>query len=153
MSTWQIILIPVVLLVIGLIRQIFIPREKYRRLRIADEFLCNFTEWFNSLGKECATYNWLVERSDTIQTILGRDGRCDFSDPIRKIRDKNWAIVRNALPDIVFNFNHPDYCLSPSRSRRNLQLATFVENCLLRFIGSTKEQIRQEKKQIGRAHV
>lgn len=148
MSTWQIILIPIGLVVVGLVRQVLILRKKHIRLGLAQEFLGRFIGWFNSKGEERESYNWMTEQSDTVQMMLGGSGVMAFSDPLRGIRANNWPIVLNALPEINHAFSDRDYGWLEPMSRRNLQLAQYVENCLRRFIGSTEEQLRRERSRL-----
>jgi hypothetical protein len=148
MSTWQIILIPIGLIVVGLVRQVLILRKKHTRLGLAMEFLERFINWFNSKGEEHESYNWMTEQSDTVQMMLGGSGVIAFSDPLRGIRANNWPIILNALPEINHAFSDRDYGRLEPMSRRNLQLAQYVENCLRRFIGSTEEQLHRERSRL-----
>lgn len=145
MSTWQIVLIPVGLIVAGFVRQVLILRKKNMRLDLAREFLGQFIEWFNGKGQDHRSYGWMTEQSDTVQAMLGRTGIMAFSDPIRGLRANNWPIVLNALPEINHAFSDRDYGWLEPMTRRNLQLAQYVENALRRFIGSTEEQHRRER--------
>ena len=52
MTTWQIILFPIGLIVVGLVRQIFILHKKHVRLNLVREFLKRFIEWFNNKGQD-----------------------------------------------------------------------------------------------------
>ena len=145
MTTWQIILITIGLIIVGFVRQVLILRKKHTRLGLAQEFLGRFIGWFNSKGKDHESYNWMTEQSDTVQLMLGGSGTMAFSDPPRVIRANNWPTVLNSLPEINHVFSDRDHGSLEPMVRRNLQLAQYVENCLRRFIGSTEEQLRHER--------
>lgn len=145
MTTWQIILMPIGLIIIGLIRQLLILRKMGLRHDLAREFLGRFIEWVNSRGRNHAEYNWLVEQSETVQEMLGHSGMIAFTDRLRGLQANSWPIVLNALPEMNHAFSDRDYGWLEPMVKRNLQMAQYVENSLRRFIGSIGEQRRRER--------
>jgi len=145
MTTWHATLIPVALVIMGLLRQSRILHEKNARLALAKDFLDRFISWYKDRGRDRSAYNWMVERSDTVQAMLGRSGVMGITDRLRGLRANNWPIVLNALPEINHAFSDRDYGSLSPMSRRTQRLVQGVEHSLRRFIGSTQQQLNREK--------
>jgi len=140
MTTWHIILVPVALLIAGLMRQVFIVRKKNIRLLLADEFLSKFLDWCNSRGQDHTLYNWLLSKSETVQTMLGGGGLMHIRRPFESGYHPNVPVILNAIPEIQHEWRD-DW-----RKGRTIETyAQMVDGCLRRFIGSTEEQLRRER--------
>ncbi|MBC8217822.1 MAG: hypothetical protein H8E73_05100 [Planctomycetes bacterium] len=140
MSTWIVILVPLGTLLVGFMRQQSILRNKMSRINLATEFLNNFLEWCNSRGQDHSLYNWLLSKSETVQTMLGTRGLIHLRKPFESGYHRNCPIILNAIPEI-----EREWC-NEWRVGRTIQIyGQMVDGCLRRFIGSTEEQLRCER--------
>jgi len=145
MSTWQIILIPIGLMLIGLLRQLAILRKKVLRLDLATEFLNKFLEWCNGQAKDHSLYNWMLGKSETVQTMLAGGGLIDFRPPFANYIHHNYPVILNEVPEIQKEF-YDDLRTFNSIAHQNLVARIqMVDGCLRRFIGTTEEEHRRER--------
>ena len=145
MANWQIILVLVGLLIAGFVRQRFVLTNIIERLDLVDEFLNRFIEWCNGEAKDQAHYNWMVEKSNIVQDMLGRSGLIDFRPPFANYMHPNYAVILNEIPEIQKEF-FDDLRTFNSIAKRNLLAhIRMVDSCLRRFIGSTEEQLKRER--------
>lgn len=145
MTTWQIILIPIGLMLIGLLRQLAILRKKVLRLDLATEFLSKFLEWCNGQAKDHSLYNWMLGKSETIQTMLAGGGLIDFRPPFANYIHHNYPVILNEVPEIQKEF-YDDLRTFNSIAHQNLVARIqMVDGCLRRFIGTTEEEHRRER--------
>ena len=145
MTTWHIILTLIVLMVIGLIRQRHIVRKKVLRIDLATEFLSKFVEWCNGQAKDHALYNWMLNKSETAQTMLGGGGLIDVRPPCANYIVHNHAVILNEIPEIQKEF-FDDLRTFNSIAHKNLATRIqMVDSCLRRFIGTTEEEHRRER--------
>ncbi len=138
MTTWQIILIPAVLLVIGLIRQIVILFKESQKIRLVEEFLEKFTQWCEGDGKDKELYNWMLDKSHTVQTTLGSFGYAEYRNSARGIQVPDYPLVLAGIPEIYQDCTNawPD------------ELICAVDSHLRQFIGAAKEQKHREKMRV-----
>jgi hypothetical protein len=140
MTSWHIILIPIGLMITGLVRQLLIVRKKRLRLGLAEEFLRQFIEWFNCNGQDPSIYNWLLNKSETVQTMLGACGLVHLRRPFESGYHPNCPIILNGISEIAREWRN-DW-----RDGQTIQTyAHMVDSSLRRFIGSTEEQYRRER--------
>lgn len=145
MTTWQIILIPLVLMVLGFVRQVLILRRKMMRLSLAGEFLRKFIEWCNGEAKDHALYNWMVSKAEAVQTMLAGGGLIDFRPPFANYIHRNYPVILNEIPEIQKEF-FGDLRSFNSIAAQNLNARVqMVDGCLRRFIGTTEEEHRRER--------
>lgn len=145
MSTLQIILIPIGLIIAGFVRQILILRKKALRLGLATEFLSKFLEWCNGQAADHTLYNWMLSKSGTVQTMLAGAGLIDVRPPFANYILRNHPVILNEIPEIQKEF-FDDLRTFNSIARQNLGARIqMADGCLRRFIGSTEEQHRRER--------
>jgi hypothetical protein len=141
MSTWEIILIPVVLMVAGVIRQVLILRKKALRLDLATEFLNKFLEWCNGRAEDHSLYNWMLNKSETVQTMLGSGGLMHIRRPFESGYHPNVPVILSGIPEIQRAW-HEGWRVHDQVISAYTQT---IDGCLRRFIGSTEEQRRRER--------
>ena len=141
MKTWQIIIIIVVILACGFIRELFASRRRTQRLNFAKQYLNKFTEWMNSRNRDYEIYNWLIEKSEIMQSMLGRIGIITFRAPFGMYTTNNYPVILNAIPEILKESQ--DYLGTDVGS-----YAQMVDGCLRRFIGVTKETLKGKSKRL-----
>lgn len=141
MTTWQIILIPVALIVLGLIRQLLILRKKTIRVNLATEFLHTFIEWCEGHARDHSLYNWILHHSETVQTMLASGGLTSLRRPFESGYHTNYPVILNAIPEIRQMFGNDLFCLRENHHT----MIQLVDGCLRRFIGRTEEQHRSER--------
>lgn len=143
MAIWQITLILIGLIGLGLIRQFFILRNKKMRLDLTSEFLVKFIDWFNSNGQEHALYNWLLNKSEPVQAMLGASGLIHLRKPFESGYHPNCPIILNGIAEIDRELRN-DW-----RDGRTVETyAHMVEGSLRRFIGSAEEAFNHERKRM-----
>lgn len=138
MTTWQIILVCIVLLAAGLVRQVIALRQGQTRIQLTVDFLNRFIEWCNGNGEDHSLYNWMLSKSEMVQGMMGGSGLVNLRRPFESGYHENVPVVLNALLEIEREF----------RGRRDGRvIETFshmVDVCLRRFIGLAEEQHRRE---------
>jgi hypothetical protein len=140
MTTWQIILIPISMVVIGLVRQLYVLRRKASQLDLACEFLNKFIEWCNSRTQDHALYDWMLRKSDAVQIMLGAGGLMHLRRPFENGYHTNIPIILNGIPDIQNEWRNQ------WRNDQTIHSYTqAIDGCLRRFIGSTEEQLGRER--------
>lgn len=140
MATWQVILIPICLVAAGFVRQVLILRKKALRLDLATEFLNKFLDWCNGRAQDHSLYNWMLGKSETVQTMLGAGGLIHLRRPFENGYHPNCPIILNAIPEIQREWS------DSWRDSQTIQTyGQMVDGCLRRFIGSTEEQLRRER--------
>jgi hypothetical protein len=145
MTTWQIILIPVGLMILGLIRQMLILRRKTQHLSLADEFLGKFVEWCNGEARDHSLYNWMLSKAVAIQTMLAGGGLIHYRPPFANYIHRNYPVILNEIPEIQKEFLD-DLRSFNSIAAQNLNIRIqMVDGCLRRFMGSTEEEHRRER--------
>lgn len=148
MTTWQIILIPVGLVLIGLVRQLRVVHAHATRADLAGEFLTKFVQWCAGHAKDHSLYNWLLDKSEAVQAMLGATGLMSIRRPFENGYHQNVPVILNEVPQIQSAFfgdmrNHSRF------AAENLaESIRIVDCCLRRFIGSTEEQFRRERKRL-----
>jgi hypothetical protein len=120
-TRFEVSLIPASLVVIGLIRQIVIERRRVLQINQATEFLGNFIQWCNGEGADHSLYNWMLSKSDTVQTMLAGHGLISFRPAFANFTHSNYPVILNAIPEIqkefagdLRSFNVPFYRSNPS---------------------------------------
>lgn len=141
MSTWQIILLPVALMAAGFVRQVLVLRRKALRLDLATEFLSKFLEWCNGRAEDHSLYNWMLSKSETVQTMLGSGGLMHIRRPFENGYHPNVPVVLNGIPEIQRAW-HDGWRVHDQVISAYAQM---IDGCLRRFIGSTEEQHRRER--------
>jgi len=140
MTTWQIILILIILMSIGFLRQLHILRKKVLHLELADEFLREFIEWYNGRAMDNSLYNSILNKSETVQTMLGVCGLVAMRRPFETGYHPNVPLILNAISEIKqesqAHFPHGQAIRIYAQS---------VDDCLRRFIGSREEECRRER--------
>ena len=143
MTTWQIILIPIGLMLIGLIRQVAILRKKVLRLDLATEFLNKFLEWCNGRAQDHSLYSWMLSKSEIVQTMLAGGGLMSIRRPFENGYHQNVPVILNAIPEL-----QREWCDYLRDGRAIQTWAQMVTDCLQRFIGTTEEEHRRERSRL-----
>jgi len=141
MRTWQIILVLLLIPVIGFVSEFLRMRRKAKYLNLVGEFLEKFINWVDGKGKDYQLYNWLIAKSDLVQTIIGRFGLIHFRAPFNSYSVENYPVILNALPEIRKQFDE--------RFRVGNALSFYidaVDGCLRRYLGSRGELIKDDIK-------
>ena len=141
MKTWQLILGIVVILVCGFLRELFASRRRVERLNFATEYLNNFIKWMSSGNKDYETYNWLIEKSEIMQSMLGRIGIIAFRAPFGMYTTNKYPVILNAIPEI--QKESQDYWGTDVG-----HYAQIVDGCLRRFIGVAEEELKGKSKRL-----
>ncbi len=74
MMTWQIILVPIVILLIGIVRQCFILFSVIKQRMFMCKFRNKFIDWCNGEAQDDMLYNWILRKSELVQITLGEGG-------------------------------------------------------------------------------
>ena len=134
MRTWQIILVLLLIPVIGFASNFLRMRRKAKYLNLVAEFLEKFISWVNGKGEDYQLYNWLIAKSDFVQTIIGRFGLIHFRAPFNSYSVKNYPVILNAIPEIRKQFDKT----FPVGNALSFYVDT-VDGCLRRYLGSQEE--------------
>jgi hypothetical protein len=143
MATWQIILVLLLIPVIGLISKIVRIKQEAKQVNLVVEFLERFVEWINGDGENYQSYNWLIAKSDVVQSIIGRFGLIHFRAPFNAYSVKNYPVILNAIPEIRKLLKDP----FPIGNARSFYINT-VDGCLRRYLGSQEELNRNRIKNL-----
>ena len=95
---WWIILLVVALLTVGFIRQVMILRRAVERISLATEFLNKFINWYEL--QDYVLYDWLLRKSETVQSMLGATGRVSLRRPFENGYHRNVPIILNSISEI-----------------------------------------------------
>ena len=145
MTTWQIILIPIGLMVVGLVRQALILRGKALRLSLASEFLSKFIEWCNGEARNHEMYNWMLSKAEAVQTMLAGGGLIAFRPAFANYIHPNYPVILNEIPEIQKEFFDELRSFNSIASQNLYARIQMVDGCLRRFIGTTEEEFRRER--------
>lgn len=116
-------------------------RKKAKNLVLVKEFLDNFIKWIDSKGQNNQLYDWLVTKSESVQSTLGRIGIIAFRAPFGLYTSNNYPVILNAIPEIQKEF------WDTWRSDSDIvHYAQIVDNVLRRYIGVAEEQLKEETK-------
>lgn len=143
MNSWQIILIPLCLVIIGFVRQVLILRKKHQRIQLAENFLERFLSWFNDGAKDQGTYNWLIQNSAIVQRLLGAGGIMAFRAPFGMFTSNNYPVILNMIPEIQRELR----CNFSSGQTIDIYART-IDECLRRFLGTAEEQYQRDRSRI-----
>ena len=132
MRTWQIILVLLLFPVIGFVSKLLRMKREAKYINLVVEFLGKFISWVDGEGKDYQLYNWLIAKSDFVQTIIGRFGLIHFRAPFNSYTVKNYPVILNAIPEIQKQFNETYH------TGLSFYITT-VDGCLRRYLGSQEE--------------
>jgi len=139
MRAWQIILILLLIPLIGFVSEFFRVRREAKHLNLVGEFLEKFINWVNGKGKDYQLYNWLIAKSDSVQTIIGRFGLIHFRAPFNIYSVKNYPVILNGLPEIRKQFHE----MFPVGNALSFYIDA-VDGCLRRYLGSQEELTKHD---------
>lgn len=102
------------------------------KIKFADDFLDHFRKYYTNGGRDMDTYQWLVFRSNKMQSQLGVIGiYAQYRPPFANYIVSNYPIILNTLPALRDSFSRP--------SRLTYDYAMAIEECVIRYLGVVDE--------------
>ena len=140
-----IILIAIIsIIIIGFVSIVLELKRITDKHNFAGEYLDKFVEFVNSKGKNTTEYNWLILKSERMQSQLGRSGLINYKMAGSLQFIPNYPIILNFIPDIKSELDK-DYILSIDNFNYTINS---VRECLLRHIGILEEIVDNKRKEI-----
>ena len=134
----------IIIILIGLVSIIFELNRITDKYNFASEYLEKFIEFVNSKGKKTSEYNWLILKSEKMQSQLGRSGLISYKMAGSHQFIPNYPVILNFIPDIKSELDK-NYILSVDNFNYTINQ---VRECLLRHIGVMEEFKNDKSKEI-----
>jgi hypothetical protein len=138
MSKLQIIGIIIVIALIGIFDLSKLFYNKKKMLNFAIDYLNKFREFSNAYldnNFDSNLYEWLIYNSTKIQTQLGSYGVLAYRPAFENYMFNNYPIILNTLPKM-------------RNGRIDNQEIMAVDDCLMRYIGMSKDIINSSHKDL-----